>query len=217
MPRFITTLIPVSILFGGGVVYLLHRGTDSSGEMGIFRGPPVEEKEQGAGLEWVVLVKQCMDLNGEGRLEEALVKARLALGVAEKAVGAEHADVATSLHNLGSLLCSSGAYDEAEPVLVRALAMREKLSPKENADIAASVNSLAYLYLSAGRLKESEPLFLRAIAMRERVLKRNHPNLASSCESYAELLRKTGREDSAKGYEQRAATIRANQDRGWGF
>lgn len=217
MPRFITILIPVSILFGGLVVYLLNRGANAPGEMGLFRGAAVEVKEEGAGMEWVVLVQECMKLHQQNRLEEAMAKARQALSVAEKAVGGEHADVATSLHNLGSLLCATGAYDEAEQVIKRALAMREKLSPRENPDIAASVNSLAYLYLAAGRLKEAEPLFLRAIAMRERVLKRNHPNLASSCESYAELLRKTGREEAAKGFEDRAATIRASQDRGWGF
>ena len=217
MPRFLTILIPVSILFGGLVVYLLNRGANAPGEMGLFRGAAVEVKDDGAGMEWVVLVQECKKLHQQDRLDEALAKARQALTVAEKAVGSEHADVATSLHNLGSLLCSAGTYDESEQVLKRALAMREKLSPRENPDIAASVNSLAYLYLCAGRLKEAEPLFLRAIAMRERVLKRNHPNLASSCESYAELLRKTGREDEAKTFEQRAATLRANQDRGWGF
>lgn len=50
-----------------------------------------------------------------------------ALAIQEKALGADHPDMATSLDNLAWLYRSKCRYAEAEPLFQRALAIREKV------------------------------------------------------------------------------------------
>ncbi len=68
-----------------------------------------------------VALQQAKELNAEviqlfqkGRYEEAIPKARDALGIREKALGAAHPDVAQSLNNLAELYRAQGRYEEAD-------------------------------------------------------------------------------------------------------
>ena len=70
----------------------------------------------------------------------------------EKALGAEHADTAVSLNNLGYLLKAQGDYAGARPLYERALAIREKALGAEHPDTAKSLNNLALPASGSGRL-----------------------------------------------------------------
>jgi tetratricopeptide (TPR) repeat protein len=47
------------------------------------------------------------------------------LALKEKALGADHPDVATTLHNLANVYQKAGKYDDAEPLYLRAISIRE--------------------------------------------------------------------------------------------
>jgi len=62
----------------------------------------------------------------EGRYAEAEPLYRQAVAIRERTLGAEHPDVAWSLHNLAGLYRVQGRYAEAEALYRRALAVNKK-------------------------------------------------------------------------------------------
>ena len=69
---------------------------------------------------------QVIKLYGEGKYSEAVPIAQRALALREKALGPDHPDVATTLHNLAALYYNQGRYADAEPLYKRSLAIGEK-------------------------------------------------------------------------------------------
>jgi tetratricopeptide (TPR) repeat protein len=67
----------------------------------VLTAPPL--LAQTAGIEWEALNQEVMDLYRAGKYGRAVVVAKKALEVAEKNVGPDHPDVATSLENLAAL------------------------------------------------------------------------------------------------------------------
>ncbi len=120
--------------------------------------------------EWETLTKEVMSLYQKGQYDRAMVVAKKALDVAEKAMGPNHPDVAQSLNNLGSLYHDQGQYAQAEPLYKRSLAIREKALGPDHPDVAESLNNLAELYRKTGRDTEAESL--EAGAARIRNMKR---------------------------------------------
>ncbi len=60
-------------------------------------------EKQAAGSEWDTLNQEAMELYRTGRYDRGVLVAKKALEVAEKNVGPNHLDVATSLNNLALL------------------------------------------------------------------------------------------------------------------
>ena len=58
---------------------------------------------QGAGSEWDKLNQESLKLSQELKFDAAIVVAKQAVEVAERQVGQNHPDVATSLNNLAEL------------------------------------------------------------------------------------------------------------------
>jgi tetratricopeptide (TPR) repeat protein len=67
---------------------------------------------QGAGIEWETLIEEVRTLYRAGRYDRAATVAKKALEVAEKRVGLNHPDVATSLSNLAKAHQAQGQYDQ---------------------------------------------------------------------------------------------------------
>ena len=118
------------------------------------------------GIEWEALNKEVMSLNQKGQYDRAVVVAKKALDVAEKAVGPDHPSVATSLNNLALLYNTQGRYAQAEPLYKRALAIWEKALGPDHPDVATSLENMAELYRKIGRAKEAESLATRAARIR---------------------------------------------------
>jgi tetratricopeptide (TPR) repeat protein len=125
---------------------------------------------------------------GQGLYTLAEPWSQACLNTAQKRLGAEHPDVATSLNNLAALYRAQGRYAEAEPLYQRALAIYEQVLGPDHPDVAGSLNNLAMLYRAQGRYAEAEPLHQRALAIYEQVLGPAHPDVATVRENSAVLL-----------------------------
>jgi tetratricopeptide (TPR) repeat protein len=65
-------------------------------------------------------------LHRQGRLDEAATQYERALAIHEKALGADHVELAYDLTSLGECRLDQGRVDDAIPLLERALALRER-------------------------------------------------------------------------------------------
>jgi pentatricopeptide repeat protein len=135
------------------------------------------------------------------------------LEIQQKALGAEHLDVARTLNNLAGVFQRRGRYSTAEDSYHRVLAIQEtKLGP-EHVEVARTWNNLAKAYFGEGRLEEAESLYLRALALQEKTLETAHPDKAATLYNYTELLRKTHRKGEARKLVSRARQIDSQNGR----
>ncbi|WGS71378.1 tetratricopeptide repeat protein [Pseudanabaena galeata] len=146
-----------------------------------------------------------MSHRGTTRAAEPLYKRSLAIW--EKALGANHPSVATSLNNLALLYRSQGNYTAAEPLYKRSLAIREKALGADHPDVASSLNNLAALYESQGNYSAAEPLLKRSLAIREKALGADHPDVASSLNNLAALYESQGNYSAAEPLYKRSLAI----------
>jgi CHAT domain-containing protein len=168
----------------------------------------VENKERSAALkEAEQLNRQVLQLLNQGKYLEAIPIARLALAIREKALGADHPDVATSLNNLALLYKAQGNYTTAEPLYKRSLAIYEKALGTDHSLVATSLNNLASLYQLQGNYPAAEPLYKRALAINEKALGVNHPDVATDLNNLAELYRAQGNYPAAEPLIKRSLAI----------
>lgn len=135
---------------------------------------------EGAGKEWHDLNQEVMSLCGQGNYKEAVAVGKKALALAEKKVGKNHPDVASSLNNLAEVYRAEGEYAQTEPLYQRALAIHEKTFGPENADSAIIMHNLVLSYFSQGKYAQAEPLCKRSLAIREKVFGPEHPEVVLS-------------------------------------
>jgi len=142
MNRLLVPLLPLLLAFGAGV-------------------PAYAQ-----GDAWKTLNDEVESLYRQGQYDRAIVVAKKALDVAERTVGPDHPNVATSLNNLAALYQAQGQYAQAEPLYKRSLAIREKALGPNHPDVAQSLENLAELYKATNRPTEAEALKKRAEAIR---------------------------------------------------
>ena len=95
----------------------------------------------------------------QGRYREAETLLRRILAIREKAFGANHLDLASSLNSLAMVLPGGqGRYEEAEPLHLRARMIWEATLGEEHPNVATSFSNLALLYNLSGRREEAEDL-----------------------------------------------------------
>jgi tetratricopeptide (TPR) repeat protein len=150
-------------------------------------------------------------LTERARYKEAEPVLQRALTIAERELGSEHLDTATSLHNLASLFERQGKYAEAERLYQRALDIRQQKLGETHLDTATSLNDLALLYARQGKYVEAEPLLQRALAIREQQLGPEHPQTATSLNIIAYIYEQQGKYVEAEPVYHRALTIREQQ------
>ena len=73
---------------------------------------------------WKAISEEAISLYKKGDYERAVAAIKKSLALAEKTVGPDHPDTATSLNNLAELYRDHNRYVEAEPLYKRALAIR---------------------------------------------------------------------------------------------
>jgi CHAT domain-containing protein/Tfp pilus assembly protein PilF len=175
---------------------------------GVAQPPPSSRiLEKGALAEAERLNQQVIKLYNQGKYEEAIPLAKLALAMWEKLLGKDHPDVAASLNNLAVLYRNQGKYAEAEPLFQRALAIWEKALGKDHPDVASVLNNLAGLYRNQGKYAQAEPLFQRSLAISEKALGKNHPDVATSLNNLALLYHNQGKYAQAEPLFQRSLAI----------
>jgi CHAT domain-containing protein/Tfp pilus assembly protein PilF len=175
-------------------------GVAGQGKANVSQTPEPDESAQ--------LDQQVSKLTREGKYDEAIPLAERAVALREKALGAEHLDVARSLNDLAVLYYNKHDYSHAEPLLLRALSIREKVLGPEHRTVASSLHNLAVLYHDKGDYVRAEPAFVRVLAIREKALGTEHLTVAASLFTLAEFYR--GREEYARAEPlyRRALAIR---------
>ena len=109
----------------------------------------------------------------QGRYAKVAPLYRRSLAIAEKVLGPEHPNVATSLNNLASFYYVQRKYAEAEPLYRRALAIFEKALGPEHLDVARSLENYAKLLRTTNRKAEAAKMEARARAIRAKHAKKN--------------------------------------------
>ncbi|MCP3730197.1 tetratricopeptide repeat protein [Sphingomonas sp. MG17] len=117
----------------------------------------------------------AVNLNIQGRHQEAEPLYRKALALREAALPPGHRDLAASWNGLASNLNAQGRFAEAEPMFRKALALNEAAAKPYPPDIATSWNNLAANIDAQGRYADAEPLYRKALALREAALPAGHP------------------------------------------
>ncbi len=176
-------------------------------QAGIAQGQsaqaPSEEVQAAAELN-----DRAQELYRTGRYAEAEPLYQRSLALREKIFGPMHAEVATSLNNLGLLYRAQGRYAEAESSYKRSLAMREQLFGAAHPEVAAVRNNLGRVYQDQGHYAQAQQFYQQALSIREQALGLNHPDVASSLNDMASLLWELGRYAEAEPLFKRSLAIR---------
>ncbi|MEH2158452.1 tetratricopeptide repeat protein [Nostoc sp.] len=146
--------------------------------------------------------------SGQGLYNQAAPWFEQCLKVAQKRLGKEHANVATSLNNLANLYRYQGRYSEAEPLLQQSLALWRQLLGSNHPSIGASLNNLANVYRSQGRYSEAEILYLQALELYHRLLGAEHLSVATTLSNLAGLYESQGRYSEAEPLFQEALAFK---------
>ncbi len=128
--------------------------------------------------EATALNKKVMQLYQEGKYAEAIPLAQKTLNLRERALGANHRDVAESLHNLAGLYEAVGAYARAEPLYQRALSIKENALAADHRDtigealslhdVALSLHNLATLEAAEQRYQSAISFLQKGLAIEDR-------------------------------------------------
>jgi tetratricopeptide (TPR) repeat protein len=133
---------------------------------------------------------EALALEEKGELTRAEPLFREALGLAEKALGPEHADTAGTLNNLAGLLEAEGDYSAAEPLYRRALAIAEKTMGPADPRLALALENIAGLLEAKGDYAGAEPLYRRALMLAEKALGPDDPATQNIRQELAAMLEK---------------------------
>jgi CHAT domain-containing protein len=131
-----------------------------------------------------------------------------ALAIKEK-LAPDSLDVASSLHNLGSIAISRGDVAGAERYIQRALAIKEKLAP-DSLDVASSLNNLGLVARSRSDLAVAEAYFQRSMAIVEK-LGIETKALADALRNLAWVFHRKGEMESSVLYSERSLNAAENQ------
>ena len=133
---------------------------------------------------------------GDHDVAEALIVP--ALETRRRLLDRGHADLATSLHHLGSLRFDQARFEEARQLLAEALALRESLEGGESLKVADSVNDLALVMGRQGLFEQAEVLHRRALGIRRRLLGEPHLKVSTSLNNLAGIYLAQGRLEEAE-------------------
>jgi len=123
-----------------------------------------------------------------GKWNESEQMLRAALAINRKLHGAESAESAASLHDLGMVFWKEGKLADAERADREALTIRQQLFGTNNADTARSLNALASVYTDETRFTEAEPMIREALAIRRSLFKGDNLEVADSLNSLCLML-----------------------------
>ena len=154
-----------------------------------------------------VLAKAGKYVRERGRYVEARPFLERALAIAERAVGPDHPEVASSLNSLANVYRDLGRYAEAQPLHERALLILERALGPDDLEVSNVLNNLAILQRSLGRYAEAQPLHERSLAIRRHTLGPEHTLVAKSLTNLAFLHYEQGRIAEAERLHHRALAI----------
>jgi tetratricopeptide (TPR) repeat protein len=135
-------------------------------------------------------------LLGQGKYDEALKEDQRALAIQEKALGAEHASVASAHRDIGDVYAAQGSDEQALASYRRALAIFEKALP-ESVEVAVSLEDLGSMLSKKGEHALAVASFARARAILEKTAGKDDQTLAVNHEVLGEDLARAGKHAQA--------------------
>jgi CHAT domain-containing protein/Tfp pilus assembly protein PilF len=155
------------------------------------------------------LLKQSMEKQVAGQLDQAIALSDRALKIAEKNLGPEHGTVLLSLATLAQLYDRKGDLDRAETCYRRALAIAEKASSGTEPSLTATLlNGLARVHTLRGDFPSAEALYKRALDLQERTLGREDFQVATTLTNLGVMYQEKGDYQQAEQLLERALAIR---------
>ena len=131
-----------------------------------------------------------------------------ALIIWKKIFGEEHADVAASYNNLGSVYQDLGQYNEAKEYHEKALMIRKKIFGEEHANVAGSYNNLGIVYQDLGQYNEAKEYYEKALIIEKKIFGEEHANVAASYNNLGSVYRNLGQYNEEKEYYEKALIIK---------
>ena len=154
-----------------------------------------------------ILVKTLI-ANGRGTSDETLALARRSLRSKEAILGSTHADVASSLINLGEVRAERAEFDDAIAVAQRALALRQATARADSLDVAAAFDRLGSVMSAARRYAEALRALETSLRIEEKLLEATNPAIAYTLEEIGLVLQRRGEYEKSGTVLRRAAAIR---------
>jgi tetratricopeptide (TPR) repeat protein len=146
--------------------------------------------------------------HARGRYARGEPFARRSVAIRERALGADHPDVARDVAALGGILDGLERYAEAAALHRRALAIFEpRRGRRDQLEIAYTLENLAACCHAQGRSAEAEPLATRSVALKEKLLGATHPDLGVGLSNLAVIQNALGRASEAEALCRRALAI----------
>jgi eukaryotic-like serine/threonine-protein kinase len=121
-----------------------------------------------------------------------------ALELRLNALGPEHPDSLTSMHNLGVLYEHEGSLDRAETLYRKELELERRVRGEEHPDTLLAMDRLATVYQARAKYADAEPLFARALEVARRVQGEEHEQTLASMNNLGLLYRLEGKHAQAE-------------------
>jgi CHAT domain-containing protein/Tfp pilus assembly protein PilF len=160
-----------------------------------------------AGYKASISNNSTIELNSQGRFQEALESARNAVTSAETELEPNNPELATYLDNYAALLIKLGQYNKAEPVLERAKKIRQISLGASHPSFAVSLSSLANLYQSKGEYEKAGLFFEQALSILEKAGQGYETGVAITLNNLADNQTKRGRYVNAEALYEKAIMI----------
>jgi CHAT domain-containing protein/tetratricopeptide (TPR) repeat protein len=154
------------------------------------------------------VLAKALIVNGRGASDESLALARRSLRSKEAKLGVTHADIASSLINLGEVLAERAEFDEAIAVAQRALAVRQATARADSLEVADAFDRLGSVMSSAGRYGDALKAFETSLRLEEKLLEPTDPAIACTLEEVGLVLQRRGEYEKSGTLVRRAAAIR---------
>ena len=142
-----------------------------------------------------------------GKSAEARSIQERAVVLSEKALGADHPEVASALNNLANTIFTLGDYPTSLATHERALAISENALGPDHPHVAISLNNLGELLYVMGDYPRALAAYQRSLALREKALPPDHHYLAESSFDLGNALFKLGHLAGASSSYERALAI----------
>ena len=156
--------------------------------------------------------REAIRLFDQGYFLKSVPVMEQALEIREQILGADHLEVAATLHMVGRLYTLMVYSGKAEAALKRALAIREKHLGSDDPDVGRTIGLLADFYRKTGRMDEAEPLYARSIEILEKAGP-DVPDLAEVLRSLSKYYIDKGKYADADSQARRALAI---AEKHWG-
>jgi len=149
------------------------------------------ERTDGGNLSFT-LERFALELQAQGKYDEAEPRLRKALEVRRVTLGNWHQSTLACINNLGTLLQDKGDLASAEPLLREALEGSRETLGNRHPDTLCSINNLGQLLRAKGDLASAELLFREALEVQRETLGSRHSNTLASVNNLGTLLQDKG-------------------------